>query len=487
MLMNVEGTNHNRNPQSLPSEHADSQRTGPSGPNPQPPRSRRQRLLLPAVIGAIVVGGLGWIGFNRIILPIIIFSKMKPQPTQVGVSTPKTTTIADSSDYAANLDSRQSVTLQPRVSGQIAAIYVKAGDRVEAGAPIIQIDAAQQQAQVASRDAAVESAAADIAGAESDVANARDTLKSLQAKRAANLSDVQFNQNEYKRYQDLYAQGASSQQVLDQKRNALQTSQANLSQTEADIRAQQSTIARSQATVAKNQRALQQARANVTEGQAQLKYYSITAPFSGVVGNIPVKVGDFVDTTTQLLRITQNQQLEVQIQIPLDRATALRTGLPVQLIDEHGKVLQTGKISFVAPDVDPSTQSIEVKGVFNNPGGKLRTSQFARVRVIWETRPGVLVPTTAISRLGGKDFVFVAMPFKNSGCKALAQGQGAPPPKNVDPDQLVAAQKLIELGKIIGNDQEVKAGVSGRDRIVTSGILNLQNCLPIEEATPTPQ
>lgn len=419
-------------------------------------------------------------------MPILIFSSMKPQLTQVELSQPKAATIADSSDYAANLDSRQSVTLQPRVSGQIAAIYVKAGDRVEAGAPIMQIDAAQQRAQVASRDAAVESAAADISGAQSDVASARDTLRSLQAKRSANLSDVQFNQSEYKRYQDLFAQGASSKQVLDQKLNALQTSQATLSQTEADIRAQQGTIARSQATVAKNQRALQQAQANVTEGQAALQYYSIKAPFAGVVGNIPVKVGDFVDTTTPMLRITQNEQLEVQMQIPLEKASALRLGLPVQLLDEQGKVLQPGKLSFIAPDVDPTTQSVQAKAVFNNPGGKLRTSQFARVRVIWATRPGVLVPTSAISRLGGKDFVFVAAPFKASGCKAAAAGQGAPPPKNVDPEQLVAAQKAIKLGKIIGNDQEVQEGISGNDRIATSGILSLQNCLLIQAATPSP-
>ncbi|WP_245940108.1 efflux RND transporter periplasmic adaptor subunit [Stenomitos frigidus] len=420
-------------------------------------------------------------------MPILIFSSMKPQLTPVELSSPKTAPIADSSDYAANLDSRQSVTLQPRVSGQIAAIYVKAGDRVEAGAPIIQIDAAQQRAQVASRDAAVESADADISVAQSDVSSARDNLRSLQAKRTANQSDVQFNEGEYKRYQDLFAQGASSKQVLDQKLNAVQTARATLRQTEADIQAQRSAIARSQSTVAKNQRTLQQAQANVTEGQAELQYYTIKAPFSGVVGNIPVKVGDFVDNTSPMLRLTQNEQLEVQMQIPLDRAPALRSGLPVQLLDEQGKVLQTGKVSFIAPDVDPSTQSIQAKAVFNNSSGKLRTSQFARVRVIWSTRPGVLVPVTAISRLGGKDFVFVGTSFKASGCKAASAGEGAPPPTNVDPEQLTVAQKAVKLGKIVGNEQEVQDGLGKGDRLITSGILSLQNCLIVQEAAATPK
>jgi multidrug efflux pump subunit AcrA (membrane-fusion protein) len=442
---------------------------------------------VPALIALAILGGVGWIVFNRIILPILIFTSLKPQLTQVELSQPKTATIADSSDYAANLDSRQSVTLQPRVSGQVAAIYVKAGDRVEAGTPIIQIDAEQQRAQVASRDAAVESAAADISVAQSDVASAREALRSLQARRTANQSDVQFNDAEYKRYQDLYAQGASSKQVLDQRLNAVQTARATLQQTEADIQAQRAAIARSQATVAKNQRALQQSQAIVSEGQAELQYYTIKAPFAGVVGNIPIKVGDFVDNASQMLRITQNERLEVQMQIPLDRVGALRLGLPVQLLDEQGKAIQTGKVSFIAPDVDSSTQSVQAKAVFSNSGNQLRTSQFARVRVIWATRSGVLVPTTAISRLGGKDFVFVGTSFKASGCKAAAAAEGAPPPTNVDPNQLVAAQKPIKLGKIIGNEQEVQEGLSASDRIATSGILSLQNCLVIEAATPPPK
>jgi len=485
--MNVEGTSKNHHSQPFSHERGSSKPVGDSEHDPQPPRRGRRRFLIPALIAAAILGGVGWIVFSRFIMPILIFSSMKPQLTPVELSSPKTAPIADSSDYPANLDSRQSVTLQPRVSGQIAAIYVKAGDRVEAGTPIIQIDAAQQRAQVASRDAAIESAATDITGAQADVASARDTLRSLQAKRVANLSDVQFNQSEYKRYQDLFAQGASSKQVLDQKLNALQTSRATLSQTEADIRAQQGAIARSQSTVAKNQRTLQQAQANVTEGQAELQYYTIKAPFSGVVGNIPVKVGDFVDNTSPMLRITQNEQLEVQMQIPLNRAPALRLGLPVQLLDEQGKVLQTSKVSFIAPDVDPSTQSVQAKAVFNNSSGKLRTSQFARVRVIWSTRPGVLVPVTAISRLGGKDFVFVGTSFKASGCKAASAGEGAPPPTNVDPGQLTVAQKAVKLGKIVGNEQEVQDGLGKGDRIITSGILSLQNCLIVQEAAATPK
>lgn len=457
----------------------------PNPPTSQPKPPRWRRYLLPAIVVLVLLGGASWIVFSRLILPIMIASQMKAQPMPVQLGNPKSTRIEDSSDYAASLDSRQSVTVQPRVAGQVSEIYVKPGDRVEAGKPLLQIDAAEQRAQVASRQAAAQTAAAEVTAAQADVGSANDTLKSLQARRASAQADVQLNQQEYERFAELVKQGASSQQVLDQRLNALRTAQAALQQVDAEIQAQRSAINRAQATVLKNQRALEQAQANTAEGQAQLRYYTITAPFSGTVGNIPIKVGDVVNNTTQLLTVTQNEQLEIQIQIPLDRASALREGLPVKLLNDQNQEVQTGRISFVAPNVDPGTQSIQVKALFDNVGDRLRASQFVRARVVWSARPGVLVPTTAISRLGGRDFIFVAAPFQNSGCQAPAQSEMGGK-MEVTPDQLLAVQKPIKLGKIIGNDQEVLEGLTANDRIITSGILQLQNCAPIADAASLP-
>jgi RND family efflux transporter MFP subunit len=449
------------------------------------PKRNPRRFIVPLILGLLVLGGLGWVLFNRVILPILMFSQMKPPPPiSVPVGQAKATTVEESSDYAATLDSRQSVTLQPKVPGQISAIYVKAGDRVQAGDNLIQIEADQQRAQVASRGAGVNTAAAEVDTARADVDNARDTLRSLQAKQASAQANVQLNQSDYKRFDALYKAGATSLQSLEQKRNAIQTAQAELNQAKADVRAQQSAIARAEAQVVRNQQAVAQARANVSEGRAQLRDYTITAPFSGAVGNIAAKLGDTVSATTQLLTLTQNQQLEVQIQVPLERSAALRQGQLVKLLNDQGKTVRTGQISFIAPNVDPATQSVQAKAIFTNVGDTLRTSQFVRARVVWNQRSGLLVPTTAISRLGGKDFIFVATPFQSSGCKAVAQAEGGGPPVKVEPTQTVAAQKLIRLGKIIGNDQEVLEGLDLGDRIVTSGILQLQNCLPITAEKP---
>jgi RND family efflux transporter MFP subunit len=343
---------------------------------------------------------------------------------------------------------------------------VKSGDRVEAGTPILAIDPSKQQAAVTSKIAAMESAEAALEEARADLANAEDQLKSLQAKKQANLSTLTNNRRNLERDRQLVAEGAINQRLFDDTATRVATSQADLDSIDADIRAQRSLVARARAAIARNQRLLQQAQADLQEQKVQLEFFTIKAPFTGTVGDIPIKVGDFVNESTKLLTLSQNDRLEVQIAVPLEKSSQLKAGLPVSLLNDQDKLKVGGKVSFVAPNVDNSTQSILVKAVFDNPKNSMRTDQFVKARLIWSSRPGVLVPTTAISRLGGQNFIFVA---EN---KAETAGQ----------TQLVASQRPIRLGKIVGNNQEVLEGLKPGDKIVTSGILQLRDGTPIVSA-----
>jgi RND family efflux transporter MFP subunit len=356
--------------------------------------------------------------------------------------------------------------LQPRVAGQVAQIFVQAGDRIDVGTPLLAIDPSKQQAAVNSKVAAMQSSEAALEEAKADLANAEDRLKALQARKQSNLSTLENNRRNLERDKQLVAEGAINQRIFDNTATEVKTSQADLDSTDADIRAQRSSIARAKASIARNHMLLQQSQADMREQKVQLEFFTIKAPFTGTVGDIPVKVGDFVSEPTKLLTLSQNERLELQIAIPIEKAPQLKAGLPVKLIDAQEKPKASGKVSFVAPNVDSSTQSVLVKAVFDNPGNSLRADQFVKARVIWASRPGVLVPTTAISRLGGQNFIFVAE-------NKTAEGGQA---------QLVASQRPIELGKIVGNNQEVLKGLKPGDKIVTSGILQLRDRVPIVSA-----
>ncbi|OWY69374.1 efflux transporter periplasmic adaptor subunit [cyanobacterium TDX16] len=422
----------------------------------RPPGKRRKPWMW-LLVGLIAIGG--GVGLWYLLAPKNQNANSAAQqqpPTKVRLATLESGAVSESSEYIANLESRRSVTLQPRIEGQVSRIFVRPGDRVNRGANLIQIDPEEQQA-------AVRSSSAAIAAAEAEVANAEATLSSLQAERLSNLSNVRFNEKEYKRYSDLADQGAVARSVADDYTNRIATAKAELNAIDKRIAAQK-------ATVAQQEKALAEARANTQGQEAQLKYYTITAPFAGTVGRIPVKEGDFVNTSTQLTSVTENQPLEVNISVPIERGPELRQGMPVELLDGQGKRVGTSKVFFIAPNTATNTQSVLVKSLFENSQNQLRADQYVRARVIWNQRQGILVPTTAINRIGGQNFVYVA--------ESAPQQQQSQQAQSGQP-QLIARQKPVKLGSIQGNNYQVLEGLKPGERIVTSGLLNLRDGAPI--------
>lgn len=412
-----------------------------------PPRIQRRWWLLLALL---LMGG-GIILWRMLSSPgEQSAAQAEPPGVKVKLATVETGTLEESSDLIASLQSRRSVTLQPRIQGQVSQIFVRAGDQVALGRPIMQVDAAEQQAAASGISAAAQAATAEVE-------NARSTLRSLQAERLSNLSDVRLNQQDYQRYSSLAAQGAVSRQTQEQYNNRLQAARSSLGSINAQIQAQQ-------AVVSQAEKALLQAQANIKEQQVQLQYYRISAPLAGTVGDIPVKVGDFVNTSTPLTTITQNRPLEVNISVPIERSPQLRLGMPVEVMNAQGQRVGTSNVFFISPNVTNDTQSVLIKSLFANSRDELRADQFARARVIWNQRPGVLIPTTAVSRLAGETFVYVAQPKGQS-------PQGQP--------QLIARQKPVKLGEIKGNNYQVIEGIQPGEKIVVSGILNLKDGAPI--------
>ncbi|BAY35124.1 secretion protein HlyD (plasmid) [Nostoc carneum NIES-2107] len=430
-----------------PNSPTDFEESLPESSFEPPPKQRRWLRLLLAALLLLGGGAIVW----RLVTPQQQPAQTNAQPpgVRVKLAPVQTGTIQESSDFIANLESRRSVSLQPRIQGQVTQIFVRSGDKVAEGTPIVQVDPRQQQAAVSGLNAGAQ-------GARAQLQNALATLKSLQADRLSNVADVKLNQQDYDRYVTLAAEGAVSRQVRDQYANRLATSQAQLNAIDSKIQAQQATISQAE-------KALQQAEANTKQQVVELQYYKITAPFAGTVGNIPVKVGDFVNNSTQLATITQNQPLEVNISIPLERGAQLRQGLPVEVMDAQGQPIGKSKIFFISPNVGNGTQAIQVKALLNNSQGKLRADQLVRAKVIWNQKPGVLIPTTAVSRVAGETFAYVAQTENDP--------QGKP--------QLIARQKRIKLGNIQGNNYQVLEGLQPEEQIIVSGLLNLRDGVPV--------
>ncbi len=390
----------------------------------------------------------------------------------VKIETVKSSMIDNTEEFNASLESRQSVTLKPRVEGQISRIFVRAGDPVKQGEPILQIDPRQQAANTQGSQASADSALAGVASAQSGVTSARATmenskatLKTYQADRVARYADLRFNQQQYDRFAKLYRAGATSRQLLEQYENGVRAARANLAAVDARIQAQKADIdsknaeiTARQAEVSRAQRGYQQAQATTEGQQVELQYFRITAPFTGTVGDLPVKEGDFVDKTAQLATLTQNNLLEVNVAIPTEKVKRMQPGTRIDLIDPQGQQIGSSRVFMISPKVDSDTQTVQVKALVDNAAGGLRADQQIRARVIWDRSPGLLIPTTAISRIAGQDFIYVA---EQSGAS------------------LVAKQKPVKLGVIRGNDQQVIEGLNAADKIVSTGLGKITDGAPI--------
>lgn len=323
-------------------------------------------------------------------------------PAAVSAITLQPKPVERASEFIATLRSLHSSTIQPDVAGSVTRIFVKAGDRVKAGTPLVQIDPDRQQA-------AVHSTEANRSGAE---------------------ADVQYWRQQVTRLQALVAAGAISRQEFDQAQNSLKAAEAKLASIDAQV----------------------------SEDRVQLRYYRIVSPQDGVVGDIAVRPGDRVTTSTAITTVDENSTLEAYIQVPLERAPDLRAGLPVQLLDADGKVTAVNPVTFVAPRVDPATQSVLAKSLLKEAPASVRSQQFARARIVWSTASGLTVPVVAVSRVSGQYFCFVVEP----------QGGG-----------LVARQRPVKVGDITGDDYAVTSGLKPGDRVVTSGIQKLADGAPV--------
>jgi RND family efflux transporter MFP subunit len=311
--------------------------------------------------------------------------------------------VPQSSEYVATIKSRRSATLQPQVDGRLTEIKVRSGDRAQAGQLLMAIDPAHQQA----------------------------SLDAQQATERQKKALFDYNTIQIGRQKKLFDAGIISRDVLDQAQQAYDNSRADYEAAVASRKTQ----------------------------EEQLAYYSIRAPFDGIIGDIPVHVGDYVSSSTVLTTVDENKDLEAYIYVPTERASQVRMGLEVDLVDTSGKMLEKTRIDFISPQVDNSLQGILVKAPAHLGAEVLRTSQLVKARVVWSTAPMAVVPVLAVTRQGGQSFVFVAQKQQDG--------------------HFIAAQTPVTLGDTVGNTYSITSGLNAGDRVIVSSTQFLVNNMPV--------
>lgn len=312
--------------------------------------------------------------------------------------------------FSAKMKGKTDVTITPQVSGQLMQICVVEGQRVTKGQTLFVID--QRNAQL-------------------DLENAQANLYSAQASE----SNAKL---EYESSKNLYEKKIISKYLLDDAYNDYMQAQA----------------------------AVAQARAKVDRARVDLGFCTITAPVTGLIGEIPVRMGDQVSQSTYLTTLSGNTTMDAEFSVTetlieamvsegakaADRKKYMEEIPEVTFIMKNGtEYKHKGRISTLTGVVNPVTGTIAVKATFPNPDGQLISGIQGTV-VLPITRENVIViPQVSVVKLQDRQQVY----------KVLA-------------DSTATAVEVTTEDVGNGEDYIATSGLNVGDRIVTVGANNVR-------------
>lgn len=332
-------------------------------------------------------------------------------------------TVADAeleTSYPATIRSAQDVEVRPKLSGNIVKVCVDEGASVKAGQVLFQIDPTQYQAAVRQAEASVQVAKTSIATQELTVSNKR----MLREKNVISDYDLQMAINTLENY-----------------------------------KAQ-----------------LQQAQAALAQAKDNLRFCSVTAPSSGVIGTIPYKVGALVSsaiaeplttvsnlsTMNVYFSMTEKQMLEM-LRLAEDSHTTVTAEIPaVRLQLSDGTIYgETGTVDAVSGIIDRSTGSVTMRATFANPQQLLRSGGTGAILIPTKRKDAVIVKQIATYEVQDKKFVYV-----------LTDGNK------------VKSTEITVLAQNDGKNYIVTSGLKAGDKIVVQGVNQLKDGQEIKPITP---
>ncbi|MGX9432261.1 MULTISPECIES: efflux RND transporter periplasmic adaptor subunit [Bradyrhizobium] len=381
---------------------------------------RLLKRMVSLIIAAVILGGLSYIGWlawqqkggghnanARPDLPVPVLAAM-----------PRVQDMPVYLDGVGSVRALNTVTVRSQVDGKLIRVNFVEGQDVKKDDVLAEIDPAIYQAQY---DQAVAKKAQD----EALLANQRLDLA---------------------RYQQLAQTNAGSKQQAD-------TQKAVVAQQEALVKADQAAIDNAAAT---------------------LSYTKVIAPISGRAGLRQVDQGNIIHAsdTTGLVVLTQLQPIAVWFSLPQQQivrvnAAAGQGTLAVDVFGNDGvTVIDTGKLTGIDNQVDPTTGTLKLKAEFPNGNFQLWPGQFVNVRLKVETLPkAIVVPTSAVQRGPAGTFSYV-----------------------IGEDNIATAKPVTVIQQN-EHDAVIGKGITASDRVVTTGFANLADGSKViigkDDAAPT--
>lgn len=325
--------------------------------------------------------------------------------------------------FSARMKGQNDVTITPQVNGQLTRICVTEGQQVSRGQTLFVIDSRNAQA--------------DLQSAQANLQAAQANLQAAQAQ--ANSAKLEYESNK-----NLYDKQIVSNYTLENSLNIYRQAQAAVTQARASVK---------------------QAQAAVSHARVNLSFCTLTAPVSGMIGEIMVRTGDQVSPATQLTIVSGNRQMEAWFSVPesileagvaegIEQSTknAYIAQLPdVTFVMKNGtEYSHKGRVSSLTGVVDAATGSLACKATFPNPEGQLYSGIQGSIVMSFAEKGVMVIPQNAVVRLQDKSLVY-----------------------KVKSDSTATAVDVTVEDTGNGKDFIVTSGLNVGDRIVTTGANNV--------------
>lgn len=446
--------------------------------------SRKRKIIIGISIGLILV----------IVLAISLTAGNREAP-EVTVSEVKQVPLLESKVTASGeVRPVKFYNLTAEVSGRITNIYVKEGDDVTSGQPLIKVDPTQLAEQVAGSAASVSASQADVNAAQAQVDTAQNnvytaqaSLNSAQADLERAKADLELAKSNLNRNQQLLESGVVSKQVYDQAETTYKTSlasfnaaKARVQQLDTQVNEAKIRVKSAQANLNASQARVNQVRSNLRSNQDLLNKTTRFSPINGVVSSLPVKEGEFALAnfqSTPLMIIADMSVVNVEVKVDETDIANVKVGQSAKVkVDALGDTEINGEVTEVGSSaITRSGQTIaQTQGSQEAKDFKVVVKLLPTDETRNKLRPGM--SATAVITTDRRENAVVlplqALVLQEEPAPAGAtEGDKPAKPKEVQGVFVLDGNKAkftpVETGITGDTDIEVKSGVTPDQKIIT--------------------
>ncbi|MCR5875874.1 HlyD family secretion protein [Phenylobacterium sp. J426] len=293
--------------------------------------------------------------------------------------------------------SADSVVVAPKIAGYVERVFVTENQAVRKGRPLAELDPREYRAQAEQITSQIDAAAAAAETARSQIAEQQAAIAQAQAQLGAARAEAAFAGQQVARYQPLAASGAEPRERLAQLETQAHQARERVDAAQAALLAAQRRVNTLRAQVRQAQSQAAAARAQLAAARVTVESTSLRAAIDGRVGDLAVRVGQFVQPGTRLMTLVPVDRLFIEANFKETQLGLMRVGQPVSIeVDALPGVELTGRVASFAPGTGAQFSVLPPQ---NATGNFTKIVQRVPVRIAIEAPPEVrrlLVPGMSV-------------------------------------------------------------------------------------------